>query len=134
MSKPQVIWELYKSLLKSKRFADWGDLWSDHGVFEVAYPRGGVPEEKYKGRKDVVSFFSGSADKIEIDFKDDVIHETTDPNVFFVTFEFNANTINRYQYKNRIVSQITLEQEKIKELIEYADPIARQCFFKELGV
>jgi ketosteroid isomerase-like protein len=141
MSKLQAVWESYKSLLRAGHINEWGNLWSDNCVFEVAYPRGGVPEEKRDKQATLSLFSPNPGERIEIDFKNDLVHVTTDPNVGFITFDFNAKIESSgYQYKNRIVIKITLEKEgneqegKIKELIEYADPIARQCFFQALGV
>jgi hypothetical protein len=91
-------------------------------------------EERYTRRENIVSFFSGPRDKIEkIYFENDVVHKIENSDIFFVTFDFNAITTGKYHYKNCIVGQFTLDgQGRIKELIEYADPIARQGFLKEL--
>lgn len=134
MSKPQEVWELYKSLLRSNRYDEWGDLWADDGQFTVVYGKERFGEETHNGRKEIVSFFSGARDKIETTyFENDVVHKIENSDIFYVTFDFNVITTGKYHYKNRIVCQFTLDgQGKIKELIEYADPIARQRFLKEL--
>jgi ketosteroid isomerase-like protein len=70
----------------------------------------------------------------DVDVENSFIYQTTDQNVFFVTFEFKAETTNGYNYNNRIVAQVTLDQGKIKVLTEYADPRPREIFLKALGV
>lgn len=135
MSKPQEVWELYKSLLISRRFDEWGDLWADDGQFTVVYGKKRFGEETYTGRKKIVSFFSGARDKIETTyFENDVVHKIENSDSFFAAFDFNAITTGKYHYKNRIVCQFTIDgQGKIRELIEYADPIARQAFLDRLS-
>ncbi len=100
--------------------------WVIHAIYRV----------KVIGRERIVYFFSGSSGKIEIDFKDDgPVYETQNkPDTFLVISNFIATIINSgYRYENRIVCQFTLDKQgKIKELIEYADPIARQKFLDQL--
>ena len=50
MSKPQDIWELYKRLLESKGFDEWGVLWANEGQFIVVYGKERFGEEMYCGR------------------------------------------------------------------------------------
>lgn len=135
MSKSQEVWEKYKNLLESGRYDEWSALWANDSRFIVVYGKERFGEETYSGRENIVSFFSGAHEKIRNYFENDVVHETKNPDVFFVTFDFNAIIItSNYHYKNRIACQFTLDKEgKIKELIEYADPTKRQAFLNELG-
>lgn len=145
MSSLQDVWNSYKDILKksysSRGFDAWRDLWANECRFVVKYGKQGTDgfeEEELEGRDKIVSFFSGSSGEIEIDFKDDgSVYETKDkPDTFLVISNFVATVIRSgYRYENRIVCQITVDgQGKIKELVEYADPIKRQAFLKELGV
>ena len=136
ISKPQEIWEFYKRLLESKEFDEWGNLWANDGQFVIAYGKENFGEETYQGRENIVSFFSDSREKVKIYFENDVFQATKNPDIFFVTFDFNAIiTASRNHYKNRIVCQFTLDKQgKINERIEYVDPIKRQAFLEELSI
>jgi hypothetical protein len=136
MSGIQEIWEQYKCLLETEAYEAWGDLWTDNGQFIIAYGKEHVGEEAYKGRESIVSFFSGSRGKVKMYFENDVLQETKNRDIFFVTFDFNAIlTASGHHYQNHIVCQFTLDKAgKIKELMEYADPIKRQALLEELGV
>lgn len=80
-------------------------------------------------------FMFGKIDQIKnIKIENSVICQTIDQNVFFVAFEFDAETTNGHDYRNHIVARVTLERGKIKELIEYADPRPRELFLKALGL
>lgn len=144
MSNPQDVWNSYKDLLKKsyvdESFDAWRDLWADECRFVVKYGKqreDGFEEEERKGRDEIVSFFSGSSGKIEIDFEDcGPVYETKSrPDTFLIISNFIATIIKSgYRYENRIVCQVTLDrQEKIKEMVEYADPIKRQAFLEALG-
>ena len=84
MSNSQDIWNSYKDLLKKsyidKSYDAWSDLWANECRFVVKYGRqgnDGFEEEEFIGREQIVSFFSDSSGKIEIDFKDDgPVYET----------------------------------------------------------
>src|SRR5207245_867516 len=99
MSNPQDIWNSYKDLLKKsyieRRFNAWRDLWADECRFVVMYGRAGndgFEQEEHIGRDDIVSFFSGSSGKIEVDFRDDgPVYETkNEPATFVVISNFHA--------------------------------------------
>jgi len=139
----QAKWDSYKDRLKksyeSGNFTTWGDLWADDGSLIVKYGKqreDGYQEEEIKGRDKIVSFFSGSTGKIEIDFRDDgpVYVTPTKPDTFFVISDFIATIIkSRDGYENRILCQVTLDaQGKIKRMIEYTDHIKRQNFLNKL--
>jgi len=145
MRNPQDIWNSYKDLLKKsyieRSFDAWRDLWADECRFVVVYGKAGndgFEEEEHIGRDDIVSFFSGSSGQIEIDFRDEgPIYETKNkPDTFLVISNFHAIIGGSgYYYENRIVCQITLDGEgKIRELIEYADPLKRQAFLTKLAI
>jgi len=149
MSNLQDIWDSYKDRLKKSyedgNFDAWCDLWaddkptSDKPTFVVKYGEqgeDGFKEEVLEGRDKIVSLFSNSIGKIEIRFEDNgpVYVTQNKSDTFLVISDFIATIIKSgYPYKNRILCQVTLdEQRKIKKLIEYADPIKRQNFLKEL--
>jgi hypothetical protein len=135
MSQAQEIWNSYKSLFASKDFEKWGKLWAIDGRFVVVYGREKFGDEMYCGREEIVSFFSDSPDKTNVYFENDVVYETKNPNVFFVTFDFTALVLSsQKQHQNRIICQFEIDdQGKIKELIEYADPNKRAALFRELS-
>ena len=137
------IWKKYsdyleKSVHERKYIDQWLALWINTGLFVVKYgqrPNGSPEEYGERHAVDLRNFMFGKTDLIkDIDVENSVIYQTTDPNVFFVTFEFKAETTNGHNYKNCIVAQVTLDQGKIKELIEYADPRPREIFLMALGV
>lgn len=146
MSNPQDIWNLYKDRLKKshvdkdKEMNAWKDLWANDCQFIVKYGKqgkDGYEEEILKGRDKIVKFFSGAIDKIVIDFKDDgPVYETKNkPETFLVISDFIATIVEGGYppYKNRIVCYVTLDtQGKIKEMVEYTDPIKRQNFLERL--
>jgi ketosteroid isomerase-like protein len=145
MRNPQDIWNSYKDLLKKsyieRRFDAWRDLWANECRFVVTYGRArndGYEEQEHIGREDIVSFFSGSSGRIEVDFRDDgPVYETKNkPDTFLVISNFIATIIaSGYHYENRIVYQVTFDGEgKIRELVEYTDPLRRQAFLRKLGV
>jgi ketosteroid isomerase-like protein len=130
------IWKRYVDYLKRKCVDEWCALWQDTGQFVVQYgEESDKPPEKYGKRQavDLRDFMFGKVDRIkDIDVENSAIYQTIDPNVFFVSFDFKAKTKNGHKYENHILVQVTLEQGKIKELIEYADPRPRGFFLEAL--
>lgn len=144
MSHPQEIWNSYKELLKKsyqeEKFTAWRDLWASDGRLVVTFGKMGKDRfeaELHDGRDDITSFFSQAGGRIEIDFEDDgpVYQAQSRPNAFLVVSTFIATILESgYRYENRIVCHFTLDQHgRIKELVEYADPLRRQAFLKKLS-
>lgn len=134
MSQAQEIWNSYKALLASKSFDQWGKCWADDGRFVVVYGREKFGDELYCGREEIVSFFSRSPEKTKVSFENDIVHETKNPYVFFVTFGFTVLMLStQKQLQNRVICQFEIDnQGKIREIIEYADPARRAALFREL--
>ena len=129
------IWGNYVDYLKRKCIDEWCALWSDTGQFIVQYGDNLTEkEEEYKGGLALRKFMFGKIGQIkDIGFENCDIRQTTDPNVFFVSFDFQAVTTSGHDYRNRILVQVTLEGGKIKKLIEYADPRPRGRFIEALN-
>jgi hypothetical protein len=132
----QRIRDDYKKHLESGNEKSWLNLWVDDKPRLVSvYDRKRVKSiltEEYIGKEAIHKLIFGSREKLaKVSFSEELL-DTTCEDTFFWTFLLKIDTKDGYQYENYMICRIAVEGDKVRELVEFGDPRARNDFFLHL--
>ncbi|MES1025806.1 nuclear transport factor 2 family protein [Gloeocapsa sp. BRSZ] len=123
----------YLDLFESLKFEEWGELWSEQGKFIIPYPVN-QPPTIIAGKETLVEHFNTFKPIVaEMRFSDIDIIQATNSELFVVKMSNYVKATNGYEYKNKLVWFVKIEDDKISEILEYFDPVAYNQFVKELS-
>ena len=85
---PRAVAERLISGISEQRFAELADLYAEDTVVELAFS----PERTVmRGRDELAKHFAGAADRpLRVIAKNVVVHETTDPEVVVVEYDYDV--------------------------------------------
>jgi ketosteroid isomerase-like protein len=108
-------------------------LWDPDGAYSVAYPVEGFPAEVrgHDGLRAVLGGFLASVASLEQ--RDLRFHQTTDPDVFLVEWEWHAVLHDGTTAANRYVGRARVRGGRFAEFHEYYGELAHRALLTRLG-
>lgn len=127
------ILQSYLNLFGSLKFEEWGELlWSEQGRFITPYPIS-QPPMTIAGKEMLVKHFNAFKPLIaEMHWSNIEVVQAIDPDQLVAKMNNYVKATNGYEYRNQLVWFVTIENDKISEILEYFDPIAYDQFVKAL--
>jgi ketosteroid isomerase-like protein len=109
-------------------------LWEPDGVYSTAYEIEGFPSEVrgHDGLRAVLGGFlaaCGSLEQREVRF-----HQTTDPSVFLVEWEWHAVLHDGTAHANRYAARARVRNGRFAEFHEYYGQLAHLALLRQLGL
>ncbi len=106
---------------------DFFDLFAEDGAMEFPFAPPGRPK-KVSGHADLLAYLEPLADRLVIEsFTNPVVHWTLDPRIVILEFNIAAHIRgNGQSYNQSYIEVITLENEKIKNIRDYWNPLLTQ--------
>jgi uncharacterized protein len=109
-------------------------LWDPDGVYSTAYEIEGFPSE-IRGHDELRAVLGGFlAACASLEQRDVRFHQTTDPEVFFVEWEWHAVLHDGSAHSNRYAARARVRDGRFAEFHEYYGQLAHLALLRQLGL
>lgn len=121
---PRELLDRAMDLLLAKDMSGFADLWAVDGTAEFPFAPPGWPT-RLAGREAVREYLGGYTDVFDVkSIAEQIVHETTDPDVIVVEFEVDGVLVGTGEpYRRRYISVITVRDGHIAGYRDYWSPL-----------